>query len=77
MTDDRATDPDLLDPDETPFSDFLGFELLLDEQDRELLSRVRAFMTRDVEPIINDYWTRAEFPHEILPGDGRARHRRA
>ncbi len=55
------------DPDETPFSDFLGFELLLEEQDRELLSRVRAFMTREVEPIINDHWTRASFPHEIVP----------
>lgn len=56
------------DPDETPFSDFLGFELLLAEQDRDLLSEVRAFMTRAVEPVINDYWTRAEFPHELLPG---------
>jgi hypothetical protein len=26
------------------------------------LSSVRAFMTREVEPVINDYWTRAEFP---------------
>jgi glutaryl-CoA dehydrogenase len=56
-----------LDPSETPFSDFLGFELLLEEQDRELLSGVRAFMTRTVEPIINEHWTRASFPHEILP----------
>ena len=56
------------DPDDTPFSDFLGFELLLEEQDRDLLSRVRAFMTREVEPVINDYWTRAEFPHDLLPG---------
>ena len=62
-----TTDPQDLNPDETPFSDFLGFELLLEEQDRELLSSVRAFMTREVEPIINDYWTRAEFPHEIVP----------
>jgi glutaryl-CoA dehydrogenase len=54
--------------DESPFSDFLGFELLLAEEDRELLSRVRAFMTREVEPVINDYWTRAEFPHELVPG---------
>ena len=54
--------------DESPFSDFLGFELLLDDQDRELLSRVRAWMTREVEPVINDYWTRAAFPHELLPG---------
>lgn len=56
------------DPTDTPFSDFLGFELLLEEQDRELLSNVRAFMTREVEPVINDYWTRAEFPHDLLPG---------
>jgi glutaryl-CoA dehydrogenase len=55
-------------PDDTPFSDFLGFELLLEEQDRELLSRVRAFMTREVEPVINDHWTRASFPHELVPG---------
>jgi glutaryl-CoA dehydrogenase len=54
--------------EDSPASDFLGFELLLDEQDRELLSRVRAFMTREVEPIINEYWTRAAFPHELVPG---------
>jgi len=53
---------------DSPFSDFLGFELLLEEDDRELLSSVRAFMTREVEPVINDYWTRAEFPHDLLPG---------
>lgn len=62
---------DLANPDtslgDTPFSDFLGFELLLEDEDRELLSRVRAFMTRTVEPIINDHWTRASFPHEIVP----------
>jgi len=55
-------------PDDTPFSDFFGFELLLEEQDRELLARVRAFMTREVEPVINEHWTRASFPHELVPG---------
>jgi glutaryl-CoA dehydrogenase len=53
---------------DAPFSDFLDFEQLLAQQDRELLSRTRAFLTREVEPIINDYWTRAEFPHELVPG---------
>ncbi len=53
---------------DSPLSDFFGFELLLGEEDRELLSRVRAFMTREVEPIINDHWTRASFPHELMPG---------
>ncbi len=54
--------------DDSPFSDFLGFELLLGQEDRELLSATRAFMTREVEPIINEHWTRASFPHELLPG---------
>ncbi len=53
---------------DTPFSDFLGFELLLSDEDRELLSSVRAFMTREVEPVINEHWTRAQFPHELVAG---------
>jgi len=57
-----------LELDDSPSSDFLGFELLLDDQDRDLLGRVRTWMTREVEPVINDYWTRAEFPHDLLPG---------
>lgn len=61
------TDIDDLELGDSPFSDFLGFELLLEEQDRELLGRVRAFTTREVEPVINDFWTRAEFPHELIP----------
>ncbi|MGZ5400309.1 MAG: acyl-CoA dehydrogenase family protein [Nocardioides sp.] len=57
--------------DDSPFSDFLGFELLLDDQDRDLLGRVRSWMTREVEPVINDYWTRAAFPHDLLPAMAR------
>ena len=62
--------PDLADRDleDSPFSDFLGFELLLEDADRELLSNVRAFMTREVEPVINEHWTRGEFPHELVAG---------
>ncbi|MGB3258598.1 MAG: acyl-CoA dehydrogenase family protein [Ornithinimicrobium sp.] len=52
----------------TTDSDFLAFELLLDEEERAVLARVRQFMTTSVEPIINDYWVRAEFPHELVPG---------
>ncbi len=59
---------DDLDLGDSPFSDFLGFELLLGDDDRDLLGRVRAFMTREVEPVINHHWTRAQFPHELLPG---------
>jgi len=48
-------------------SDFYSLELLLDPDGRQLLHRVREFMEKEVEPIINRYWTREEFPREIIP----------
>jgi glutaryl-CoA dehydrogenase len=52
----------------TVTSDFYDLEALLDDEDRALLHRVRAFMDTEVQPIINDYWTRAKFPLELVPG---------
>ncbi|MFD2090011.1 acyl-CoA dehydrogenase family protein [Blastococcus deserti] len=49
-------------------SDFYDLEALLDEEDRALLLRVRAFMDEQVQPVINDYWTRGRFPMELVPG---------
>ncbi|WP_170182299.1 acyl-CoA dehydrogenase family protein [Blastococcus colisei] len=49
-------------------SDFYDLEALLDDDDRALLYRVRNFMDTEVQPIINEYWTRAEFPRQIIPG---------
>ncbi len=51
-----------------PTNDFYGLEAHLDPTERELLYRVRGFMEGEVAPIINDYWTRAKFPFEIVPG---------
>ena len=48
-------------------SDFYSLELLLDPADRELVHRVREFMEKEIEPVINRYWTREEFPHELIP----------
>ncbi|MBA3468297.1 MAG: acyl-CoA dehydrogenase family protein [Herpetosiphonaceae bacterium] len=53
-----ATDPAL---------DFYQFDLLLTAEERELRDRVREFMQREVKPIINAYWERAEFPFELIP----------
>jgi glutaryl-CoA dehydrogenase len=52
----------------TVTSDFYDLEALLDDEDRALLHRVRAFMDDEVQPIINEYWTRARFPRQIIPG---------
>jgi glutaryl-CoA dehydrogenase len=49
-------------------ADFYALELLLDDEDQALLHRVRGFMEQQVQPIINRYWTRARFPHELVPG---------
>jgi glutaryl-CoA dehydrogenase len=48
-------------------SDFYSLELLLDPAGRQLLHRVREFMEKEIEPVINRYWTREEFPHELIP----------
>jgi len=49
-------------------ADFYAVEQVLDEPGRALLAQVREFMEKEVEPVINRYWTREEFPQEILPG---------
>jgi alkylation response protein AidB-like acyl-CoA dehydrogenase len=48
-------------------SDFYDLEGLLDEEDRALLHRVRAFCDEQVAPIINEWWTRAKFPRQLIP----------
>jgi glutaryl-CoA dehydrogenase len=48
--------------------DFYALETLLDDEDREILHRVRAFMAEQVAPIITRYWARAAFQFELLPG---------
>jgi alkylation response protein AidB-like acyl-CoA dehydrogenase len=49
-------------------SDFYDLEALLSDDDRALLHRVREFMDEQVEPVINEYWTRGKFPRELIPG---------
>jgi glutaryl-CoA dehydrogenase len=51
-------------------SDFYELEALLDADDRALLHRVRTFMDEQVEPVINDYWTRGQFPRDLIPAIG-------
>lgn len=48
-------------------ADYLLLDSGLNDADRALRDRVRAFGRDHVEPVINDYWERAEFPDELLP----------
>ena len=67
-------------------NDFYGFAELLDDEEREIVARVRDFLAAEVEPIANQYWARAEFPFHLIDGfrkldiaglmyDGLAAHR--
>jgi glutaryl-CoA dehydrogenase len=50
----------------SPTDLYLTDELLTDEE-RRIRDLLRDFCDREVTPIINDYWERAEFPHELVP----------
>lgn len=47
--------------------DFYDIGYMLSADERALQLKVRAFMEKEIRPIANDYWRRAEFPHHILP----------
>ena len=48
--------------------DFYQIISTISEEDQALVRRVRAFLEAEVTPIINHYWTREEFPHQLIPG---------
>ena len=47
--------------------DFYMLARTLSAEDNELRLKVREFMEREVQPVINDFWERDEFPFELLP----------
>jgi glutaryl-CoA dehydrogenase len=47
--------------------DYYRLDDTLSGSERELRARIRAFADRDVLPVINDYWERAQFPFELVP----------
>jgi glutaryl-CoA dehydrogenase len=49
-------------------ADFYLLESALEPEGRQLLMRIREFMEKSVQPVINHYWTREEFPHDLIAG---------
>jgi glutaryl-CoA dehydrogenase len=47
--------------------DFYDLSSLLTPEDRALQLRVREFMEQEIQPVVNEYWMKAEFPFELLP----------
>ena len=54
-------------PQPSLHTDFYLMDELLTAEERAIRDKVRAFCDKEVIPIINDYWERAEFPFELVP----------
>ena len=47
-------------------SDFFGYENLLTEPEQTAIVKLRAYLEKEVRPIANGCWDRAEFPTQII-----------
>lgn len=47
-------------------SDFYSYASRLSDREREALAALREWLERDVKPIVNGHWERAEFPMEVV-----------
>ncbi len=47
--------------------DFYDLDLKLTQEQRAVQMKVRNFMEKEIDPIANDYWKKAQFPLEIIP----------
>ena len=51
-----------------PNSDFYQTLDVLSDAQKAVVQRVRTFMETQVEPIIEQYWAKGDFPFELVPG---------
>ena len=50
--------------------DFIDVGRLLSDEEKEIRDRVRSYVDREVIPTAAEYWDKAEFPFDLLPGLG-------
>ncbi len=48
-------------------TDFYDLHQLLTKEERDTQIEVREFMQREIKPIVNSFWLKDEFPHQIIP----------
>ncbi|MFP3464452.1 acyl-CoA dehydrogenase family protein [Leifsonia sp. SIMBA_070] len=53
-------------PFETIAGDFYGFENLLTDREKEFIANLRSELESEIKPIVNEFWEKAEFPHQIV-----------
>lgn len=64
----KMLDPDRKKKELPPIDgDFYDIYHTLSPEQREIQLKVRNFMEKEVKPLVNHYWLRDEFPHELIP----------
>ena len=48
-------------------TDFYDLHQLLTNEERAVQLQVREFMEKEIKPIVNTFWLKDEFPHQIIP----------
>ncbi|MCY1157755.1 MAG: glutaryl-CoA dehydrogenase [Citricoccus sp.] len=49
-----------------PLSDQLNYEALLTDAEKGQLRKLRAFLDAEAKPLVADYWSRGEFPTQLI-----------
>jgi glutaryl-CoA dehydrogenase len=60
-----ATTP-LAPQDDQLAADFYLYEALLSDEERKILLKARTFMREEVKPLVNESWSKGEFPKELI-----------
>ncbi|MCX4437179.1 MULTISPECIES: acyl-CoA dehydrogenase family protein [Streptomyces] len=47
-------------------ADFYLYESLLPDEERKILLKARTFMREEVKPLVNDAWSKAELPQQLI-----------
>jgi glutaryl-CoA dehydrogenase len=47
-------------------ADFYLYEALLSDEERKILLKARTFMREEVKPLVNESWSKGEFPKELI-----------
>ena len=61
-----ATATPLAPLDDQLAADFYLYEALLPYDERKILLKARTFLREEVKPLVNEYWSKGEFPKELI-----------
>ncbi|MGX5187677.1 acyl-CoA dehydrogenase family protein, partial [Streptomyces avermitilis] len=53
-------------PDDQLAADMYQYQALLSDDERKILLKARTFLDKEIKPLVNEYWSKGEFPFEVI-----------